>query len=307
MEHETRSRGPRRFFDIEAVPALKNPASIVLVALATLLVFAWLDHLGEGRYSMTMLYLIPVAVVGWYVGRDWGRLAALAAGAAQTASQLLGNPGASQATVAWNGLMIVALSLVVNEVLARLNAALMRESDLARTDELTGLPNTRSFDELAGMEIERARRYARTFTAACLDLDHFKEVNDSLGHAAGDRLLSDVGAALRDNLRRVDIVARIGGDEFAVLLPETDEVQAGVALSHVRIALKDLTGAYGTEVRASIGAVTFPTPPESVAVMLRAADSAMYRAKSAGRDRVESLTVTGDAESVSAGRPRAPR
>jgi len=186
------------------------------------------------------------------------------------------------------------LSMVVGEVLTRLHAALDAEHDLARTDALSGLPNTRSFHELAVIELERARRYRRTFTIAVMDLDHFKSVNDTLGHDVGDRLIRDVAHALRSNLRKVDVVARLGGDEFTLMLPETDAEQAQMALSHVRIALRGLDDAYGPDVKASIGAVTFRTAPETVGDMLRLADTAMYRAKAAGRDRIEAITMPED-------------
>jgi diguanylate cyclase len=91
------------------------------------------------------------------------------------------------------------------------------------------------------------------------------------------------------------VVARLGGDEFTIMLPETDAEQAQVALSHVRIALRELTDNYGPEVKASIGAVTFGTAPETVGDMVRLADTAMYRAKAAGRDRVEAVTMPDEA------------
>ena len=190
--------------------------------------------------------------------------------------------------------VIIILSMVVGEVLTRLHGALDAEHDLARTDALSGLPNTRGFHELAVIELERARRYRRTFTIAVMDLDHFKSVNDTLGHDVGDRLIRDVAHALRTNLRRVDVVARLGGDEFTLMLPETDAEQAQVALSHVRIALRGLDDSYGPDVKASIGGVTFRTAPETVSDMLRLADTAMYRAKAAGRDRIEAITMPED-------------
>jgi diguanylate cyclase (GGDEF)-like protein len=277
-------------------PLARSRAVVVLLVIATIAVIAWLDGEFGARFSVTALYLVPIAVAAWYIGRTGGRVASLFAGAATVAADLFAAAGASPLLViVWNCVTIVALSLAVGEVLARLHAALDAEHELARTDALTGLPNTRSFHELAVLELERARRYQRTFTVAVLDLDHFKSVNDTLGHQVGDRLIHDVGQALRTNLRRVDVVARLGGDEFTLLLPETNAAQAQVALSHVRDALGKLGAVYQPDVRASIGAVTFTAAPETVGDMVRLADTAMYRAKAAGRDRVESLTMPEEA------------
>jgi diguanylate cyclase (GGDEF)-like protein len=284
------------FLDRSDTAFVNSRSAMVALALATIGVMAFLDSQYGVALSFTALYLIPVAVIAWYIGRAGGRVAALVAGLAKVTADLFPAYAPQPvAVVAWNAATIIVLSMVVGEVLTRLHAAIESEHDLARTDALTGLPNTRSFHELAILELERARRYRRTFTVAVMDLDHFKSVNDTLGHHVGDRLLRDVGQALRSNLRKVDVVARLGGDEFTIMLPETDAEQAQVALSHVRIALRELTDQYGPEVKASIGAVTFRTAPESVGDMVRIADTAMYRAKAEGRDRVEAVTMPDDA------------
>jgi diguanylate cyclase (GGDEF)-like protein len=277
-------------------PLIKNRAAMVLLTIATIAVMGWLDSRYGSYISFTALYLIPVAVIAWYIGRSGGRAAAFVAGAAKVAADLFTAVTPQPAiTIVWNAATIIVLSMVVGEVLTQLHVALDAEHDLARTDALSGLPNTRSFHELAIIELERARRYHHTFTVAVMDLDHFKQVNDTLGHDVGDRLIRDVAQALRANLRRVDVVARLGGDEFTLMLPETDAEQAQVALSHVRIALRGLDDFYGPDVKASIGAVTFRTSPETVGDMLRLADTAMYRAKAAGRDRIEAITMPEDA------------
>jgi diguanylate cyclase (GGDEF)-like protein len=279
-----------------AAPLVRSRTGVVVLAAATIAVIGYLDRLTGTQLSVTALYLVPVAVAAWYVGRTGGRIASVAAGLAQVTADLLDVHGAVELpVVVWNAATIIVLSMVVGEVLTRLHAALDAEHDLARTDALTSLPNTRSFHELAVLELERSRRYRRTFTVACLDLDNFKTVNDTLGHAVGDRLIRDVGQALRANLRRVDIVARLGGDEFTLLLPETDAAQARIAMSHVQDALRSLTESYAAEVKASIGVVTFKTSPQTVGDMVRLADTAMYRAKAAGRDRIEAITMPEDA------------
>jgi len=266
---------------------------VLLAALLTTLGAALIDRASGTELSLASMYLGPVALIAWFLGRNPGRGWSFLVAAASLIAEL-STPGSTTdiAIIAWNSVAVLMLSLVVVEVLTRLRAALEIERDLARTDSLTGVANTRHFRELATIELERSRRYGRTFTLASLDLDNFKSVNDTLGHAAGDRLIHDVGQAVRRRLRRVDIVARIGGDEFVVLLPETNEAAAVVALSHVRETLQALTSGYGPEVKASVGAVTFVSPPGSVEEMLQLADVAMYQAKKAGGDRLESMTIS---------------
>ncbi len=270
-----------------------SPVVIVLVAVAATAGAAWLDRAGGPELSLAAMYLGPVAIVSWFFGRVPGRIWCGIVGAASVVAEITQTGSTtSMAILAWNTAAVVTLSLVVVEVLDRLHRALDAERDLARTDTLTGVANTRHFKELAAAELERSRRYGRTFTLATLDLDRFKTVNDTLGHATGNRLIHDVAQAIRRRLRRVDIVARVGGDEFVVLLPETNAAAAAVALEHVRTTLQELADGYGPEVKASFGSVTFVSPPESVEEMLQLADVAMYQAKKAGGDRIESLTIS---------------
>ncbi|HEY5432653.1 MAG TPA: GGDEF domain-containing protein [Coriobacteriia bacterium] len=274
-----------------------HPALVVLIAVSATLGAAWIDRASGTELSLTALYLGPVAIIAWFFGRTQGRAWCLLVGAASALAELtMSGQSTAPTIIAWNTAAVMMLPLVVVEVLTRLHRSLEVERDLARTDTLTGVANTRSFKELAEAELERARRYGRTFTLASLDLDHFKNVNDTLGHAAGDRLIHDVGQAIRRRLRRVDIVARIGGDEFVVLLPETDAAAAAVALEHIRGALQSVADGYGPEVTASFGAVTFVSPPASVEQMLQLADVAMYQAKNASRDRIESMTISREPE-----------
>ena len=115
----------------------------------------------------------------------------------------------------------------------RRRLALELESERALTDPLTGLKNRRAFRDAALADLERARRAGQPFTIALLDLDDFKQVNDTLGHATGDEVLVAVSGVLRRRLRSLDIVARLGGDEFALVLPQTAAPEAATALRHL--------------------------------------------------------------------------
>lgn len=166
------------------------------------------------------------------------------------------------------------------------NAALER---LAREDALTGLANRRRFMEVLKQELERVGRYGHPLAVVMLDLDHFKAVNDTHGHGAGDAVLREAARALRSVCRDVDLAARLGGEELALLLPETDAAGARVVAERARERIAGV--AHETSegrtfrVTASFG-VAAARPGASSESVLHAADEALYRAKAAGRNQV---------------------
>jgi diguanylate cyclase (GGDEF)-like protein len=158
---------------------------------------------------------------------------------------------------------------------ARLYAA---QQEMATRDPLTGLRNHRDFHETFEAELGRSRRTAARFSVALLDLDGFKGVNDSAGHAVGDRLLEDVGAALERSVRAGDVAFRVGGDEFVVLLPDANAAEAHRALE--RIALD--VAAVDERIGVSWGVGTWPEDGAEKAAVLVRADERLYAMK---RDR----------------------
>ncbi len=165
----------------------------------------------------------------------------------------------------------------------RLALALASERSLARSDHLTGLANRRAFEELLEMECKRSRRYKRPITLVYMDLDNFKRVNDGHGHQTGDEVLVAVAATLRSNLRATDCVARIGGDEFAILFPETDEDASRIVLRKLDAVLQELLTRTNWPIGFSFGVAIFPTPLDSLEAMLERADKLMYEAKNSGK------------------------
>jgi len=233
-----------------------------------------------------LIYLAPVSLVAWYAGRGAGALVAAASAAAWLLTERLGGAAPPSALPGWDVAVRCGAFLVLALMVAALRGSLQRERRLARTDPLTGVANARGFYELAAAEIVRARRYQRPFTAAYLDLDDFKVINDQLGHHAGDAVLRSVARAIGGVLRKSDVVARVGGEEFCVLLPETPTAPARVVIDKLREALADVVPAHGRRVTASVGAVTYLVPPESVDAILHATDRLMYAAKQGGKNAV---------------------
>ena len=156
-------------------------------------------------------------------------------------------------------------------------------------DDLTGLYNRRAGMERLREEFARACRNGKEFSVAMVDVDHFKKVNDTYGHLAGDHVLKEIGKILRTELRQCDVIVRYGGEEFMVIMPETDQKQAIQALERLCSKLSSMEISYGDlkiKITISIGvASAFPVMKDPMGVIHRA-DEALYRAKRSGRNRV---------------------
>lgn len=160
---------------------------------------------------------------------------------------------------------------------------------LANTDGLTGVFNRRHFMQAAEYELERARRYNRPLSLLMIDADHFKHVNDTYGHSAGDAVLQFLTATASADLRKVDMIGRVGGEEFAILLPETSVESAAAAAERVRMAIEAAeVSAADAVVRftVSIGVAGLGSGGRTIDDLLRSADDALYAAKESGRNRV---------------------
>ena len=166
----------------------------------------------------------------------------------------------------------------------------------AQQDQLTGLANRRHFMHVAGIEFARAQRYKHPLSLLALDADHFKSINDTYGHQAGDIVLQKLSKIFQDVLREVDIIGRIGGEEFTVLLPETDLQSAIKVAQRLLDAIGDSKVVMDTGVTirytASIGVASLTDATTSLTDLLNAADAALYQAKHAGRNRVSIADTT---------------
>ncbi len=166
---------------------------------------------------------------------------------------------------------------------------------LAATDALTGLNNRRSFEERARAELLRSQRYMRPLTLLMIDIDHFKAINNSFGHQAGDNILSAFSNALNMTKRESDIVGRVGGEEFAVLLPETTGESAKSFAERLCTFVKECSPTFdGVRplLTVSVGVATASAGTSGIEALMKLADQALYEAKRLGRDRVVVAAVT---------------
>ena len=248
---------------------------IVLVSLV--------DVLTGPEISFALFYIIPIVLVTWFTGRPLGVAMSIVSA---IAADLVADAGYSHPLVRyWNASTRLAFFLMATFYLPLLQS-LEREKELARRDYLTGAANRRFFVESLESELIRSQRYARPFTIAFADIDNFKAVNDRFGHAVGDRLLCAVVARAAANLRKSDLVARMGGDEFAFFMPETSPEAAKVAIQKLQSALLDEMLQNDWPVTFSIGALTCLTTPANIDELMKRVDDLMYSAKKQGKNKV---------------------
>jgi diguanylate cyclase (GGDEF)-like protein len=184
----------------------------------------------------------------------------------------------------WNAVVLVILFSIITLSLSALKSALEKENMLSRKDFLTGVENRKAFYERAEMELSRCRKYGSPFTVAYFDCDNFKEANDKLGHHSGDEILMVIAGTIKSNIRAMDMVARIGGDEFVILLPKFPGRSARDFCNRIRQLLLAEMASRESGITFSLGIATFNSPPASVDELLANADHLMYEAKKAGKD-----------------------
>ncbi len=270
-----------------AAPTERSRWRAALLSVALLGACGGLDYVSGHEVNLIALYLVPIFVATWNVGRMAGILLALAGVALSTGGDVAAGATYSAWWIPWTMVLLWSgLFVVFVLVLTQLKRALEREKALARVDPLTGVANRRYFLELLAVELSRARRSGRALTVVYADLDNFKQVNDELGPHAGDELLKTVARTMRSRLRVTDSIGRMGGDEFAICLPETGAGAAEVVLADVRQQVVAALANATPTVTLSLGAVACATPPDAVEPLLQRADQALYGAKRNGKNQI---------------------
>ncbi|HUB74027.1 MAG TPA: diguanylate cyclase [Solirubrobacteraceae bacterium] len=241
---------------------------------------------GESPSPLVFFYLWVFLYASYFFTRGQAALQIAYVGLAYGA--LLAARSPAGGTLAWwivgMGTLLVAAILIMT-MRARAELLIARLYDAARTDPLTGLSNRRGFRELLDLELERARRGGSEITVLVGDLDHFKEVNDRSGSQVGDAALRRVARVLNERKRQVDFAARVGGEQFALVLPNTGQDEAFVLAERLRCAVREEFAKDSVAVTISFGLASHPEHGQTAASLLRASDEALYAAKDSGRDR----------------------
>jgi len=279
---------PRLVAQLEEQPYGTRLAAVLGIAALVGL----LDAVTGEAFALTLLYPPVVGLTVWLFGMQAGvGLSAILALFWLLAVHEKYGPSPFSAAALWEMIVLAVVLSMFAFVTDRWRKAARGERSLASHDALTGVGNRAFFMERAAAEINRGRRGDRPLTAVFIDCDRFKAVNDTRGHLAGDECLKAIAATLQSKTRSYDVVARMGGDEFALLLPETDAEAARAVIKRLHAGLGKAMKAKNWPVTFSIGVATFLRAPETPDELIRAADELMYAAKRAGSGGVQHETI----------------
>lgn len=232
-------------------------------------------------------YIIPILLLTWIAGARSGLLVAVLSAASRIFAIITARPNLnSPLTTTGRFLLLVAVFMVVVWVINALHDIATREHNLACHDGLTGLLNTRALHEGLAEMYETAKRQYTPLTVVYLDCDGFKRVNDRYGHKTGDRVLREIGRTLNCLTCAQTLAARIGGDEFVLVMPNTGGSGATKAVERIRMNLLTTMRQQGWDVTFSIGVADFSSMPESIDQLLDTADQLMYQIKRNGKDGI---------------------
>jgi diguanylate cyclase (GGDEF)-like protein len=263
----------------DRLPSWATPAAL---ALATVLVTYAVEFFSDASQSVWAIFYVAVGLqAGYFLNRLWaaGQVALVAAAYGLV---MWGRDGALEL---WLGTVVtVALGTwMVGTMRVRVRQLISRLADAARTDAHTGLLNRRGLQEIAELELERARRGERPLSLVVIDVDRFQDFNEEHGHTASERALKTIAALVQESKRRIDVAARIGGEEFALLAPDTDEHGSYVLADRLRREVREAFAQTGLTV--SLGIASYPKHGSTAEELLTGADRAVFAAKALGRDR----------------------
>jgi len=266
--------------------------SILIIGFFMVALLGVIDYVSGYEMSFAIFYLLPVMFIGWFSEKTYAAAASILSAVVWYLADILSGHLYSHTMLPiWNAIMRLGFFLLIVFSLSEIKRLLVSEQTFARIDFLTGISNARHFMENAKKEIERSVRFSHPFTLAYVDIDNFKQVNDSLGHAEGDKLLQIVAQTIKDHIRSVDMVSRLGGDEFAILLLETNEKDANSTMIKIQTELLNVVKEYNWPVSFSMGSVTSYEHCH-LDDLIKEADNLMYTVKESGKNNIAYKTLT---------------
>jgi diguanylate cyclase (GGDEF)-like protein len=268
---------------------LENRASKTITKLSfiSILVLGVVQVTLGKNIDIAPFYIFPILFSSWYGSRTTGLISAFLSVLVYVVIEVFFTGG----SFTFLDLILFSIPYLAAYILLAILIINFRnvhraEVYAADTDNLTGIHNARSFYAELANEMLRSKRYDHVFSLAYIDVDDFKNINDSLGHNVGDKLLKEVANALVVSLRATDVIARLGGDEYVCLLPETNKEEARSAFIKAAELLKQKMKQYNWGVSFSMGVVTFEDLPEDIKKAIDVADKLMYSVKNDNKNNV---------------------
>ena len=260
---------------------------LLILGYSFTLLISFIKYLIGPEWALSAFYIFPIMLIAWNAGIVAGFLISLLSAMSWLLADLTMLNYFSYPIIPYlNETFRLVVFLVIIFIISKLKTTLENLQELAGTDPLTMVLNRRAFYDLAGLELNNARRYQTPTSFLYLDVDDFKKVNDHFGHHIGDRLLCAVAKTIKNSIRAIDVIVRFGGDEFGVLLAKTDTESASQVVEKIKENLLKLVQNNGWPVTFSIGVATFLNPPDKIDEMIETADAQMYFAKQKGKNRI---------------------
>lgn len=255
------------------------------MSISLVIFISLVDHFTGYELAFSIFYSAPIAIASWYANKFAGvMISTFSAITWAFVDYTSGHEYSHEWILIWNASVRLGFFIIISILLAELKAHFEVEKKLARTDTLTGIMNAHAFREASNTLLEIAARHKQPYALGYIDLDNFKRVNDVLGHGEGDRVLKTVGSVLSKNIRISDIAGRMGGDEFAVLLPLTDLAGARQVFDKIQEQLLNEINREGWPIGFSVGIAVFVTNQANATETFKLADELMYRVKKNGKN-----------------------
>jgi diguanylate cyclase (GGDEF)-like protein len=282
------SRTPEKKSELGAYFVKQHRGQWIALGLVLLLLVFAIDYATGFTLRLTELYLIPLLIFTWAIGRAFGILMSIVACTSWAYVEALnGRYITDRSLLYWDWGIVLFGFVIMVVALTELRKALDDAHFQSRKDTLTGLVNKGGFYQVVSAEIEVCRRYRRTLSIAYIDCDNFKTVNDRFGHHVGDDLLRVISKTMLRKLRSSDLPGRLGGDEFAVMLPETNAEACRMVVEMLQQRLLHEMKDHHWPVTFSIGIATFLRMPASIEDMIGQADMLMYAVKNTSKGAIK--------------------
>lgn len=262
----------------------KTTSFIAIFSIFLSIFIGLLDYITGSELSFSIFYLAPVFFASWFSGRSAGIFISIICALFWFFVEKSGNTTYFiYVAIYWKALVRFGFFIIFTLISTELKKTL----STSRTDFTTKTANKAGFYSFVNDEIIRARMFKQTITAVYIDLDNFKQINDSLGHKTGDRLLYSIAQIIRKNIRSVDLVARLGGDEFAIIFSQLGPKLSKSIIRHLRKELSLAMLRHNWPVTFSIGMATFRNPPDNADEIIGIVDKLMYSVKKSGKNNIK--------------------